>query len=245
MKKILLGMALLAVFIAVLLLRPRPVSKPAATPGPKPVAMTPAPATNAVRTNKTGFYPLNKLKTRYSDFSDAERAEFQSNFVARYKPALDKWANAFSGRVPFSPDEITPDKFAERIGPTARYHEYIFVVDGITIGVADKVGTAARVDYLNAPTQTRQLATIPTSGQPPIATVPITRDEIIQMLYADGGVQFKPSDIRITPTGISGSLNGGAYIGVGGNPDNEASWDYDIVLGSDGKLAFYLRPKPQ
>ena len=245
MKKILLGMALLAVVIAVLLLRPRPVSKPAATPGPKPVAMTPAPATNAVRTNKMGFYPLNKLKTRYSDFSDAERAEFQSNFVARYKPALDKWANAFSGRVPFSPDEITPDKFAERIGPTARYHEYIFVVDGITIGVADKVGTAARVDYLNAPTQTRQLATIPTSGQPPVATVPITRDEIIQMLYADGGVQFKPSDIRITPTGFSGSLNGGAYIGVGGNPDNEASWDYDIVLGSDGKLAFYLRPKPQ
>jgi hypothetical protein len=47
--------------------------------------------------------------------------------------------------------------------------------------------------------------------------------------------------IRITPTGFSGSLNGGAYI----DPDNEASWDYDIVLGSDGKLAFYLRPKPQ
>ncbi len=237
---------MLVVVIAVVMMRSRPVFKPAATPESKPAITVGASPTNSLRTNNpTAFFPLNKMKTRYAGFTDAEKAEFQSNFVARYKPALDKWANAFSGRVPFSLDEVTPDKFAERIGPTARYHEYVFVVDGITVGIADKVGNAARVDYLNAPTQTRQLATIPTSGQPPIATVPITRDEIIQMLYTDSGVQFKPNDIRITPTGFSGSLNGGAFIAVGGNPDNEASWDYDLVLGSDGKLAFYLRPKPQ
>lgn len=247
MKKFLLGVAaILAVVAVIVMVRTRLESKPSIQQEPeppKPVAVTP-PATNEVRTNNLGVYPLEKVKTRYQYFTDAEKAEFQSNFVSRYKPALNKWCGAFSGRVPFSPDEVTSDKFVERIGPTARYHEYIFVVDGITMGIADKA-EGASVDYLNAPSQTRQLSTMPTGGQAPISSAPITRDELIQMLYADGGVQFKPNDIRITPTGFSGSLNGGAYVSVGGSPDNEASWDYDIVLGNDGKLAFYLRPKPQ
>lgn len=247
MKKFLLGIAVLAIVaVALVMVRHRPESKPLAqqeTKLPAPVTSAP-PSTNDVRTNNLGFYPLEKVKTRYQHFTDAEKAEFQSNFVSRYKPALNKWGDAFSGRLPFSTDEVTPDKFVERVGPTAKYHEYIFVVDGITLGIADK-GGAVRVDYLNAPQQTKQLATLPTGGEAPTATAPISRDQVMKMLYDEGGVQFKPNDIRITPTGFSGSLNGGAYISVGGNPDNEASWDYDIVLGNDGKLAFYLRPKPQ
>ncbi len=182
------------------------------------------------------------MKTPWKYLTDAEKAEFQSNFVARYKPAFDKWSLAFSGRIPFSSNSLTSEKFVERIGPNSRYHEYVFVIDGITLGIEDK-GGIARVGYLNSPKETKQLATLPTSGEVPIGSSPISRDELIKMLYAECGVQFKPQDIRITPTGFSGSLNGGAYASVGGNPDNEASWTYDMVFGNDGKLAFYLRPQ--
>ena len=33
----------------------------------------------------------SKLKSRLSDFSDLEKAEFESNFAARYQPALESW----------------------------------------------------------------------------------------------------------------------------------------------------------
>ncbi|MGA2246654.1 MAG: hypothetical protein ABSH48_16805 [Verrucomicrobiota bacterium] len=245
MKKILLLVVVVAIVGAVVMMR-RPEAKPTVPLEAKPTVAAAEPlATNEVRTNNMGFFPLEKVKTQWKYFTDAEKAEFQSNFVARYKPAFNKWCDAFPGRVPISPDEVTPDKFVERIGPTARYHDYIFVVNGITLGIEDKAGVGARVDYLNAPSQTRQLAMMPTGGQAPISTSPITRDEVIQMLNADGGEQYKPQDIRITPTGYSGALNGGAYISVGGNPDNEASWDYDMVLGNDGKLAYFLRPRPR
>ena len=34
----------------------------------------------------------------------------------------------------------------------------------------------------------------------------------------------------------------GTIVNVGGNPDNAASWEYDMVFGSGGKLAYYLKP---
>ena len=43
------------------------------------------------------------------------------------------------------------------------------------------------------------------------------------------------------PSGYSGALNGGAIVNVGGNPDNAASWKYDMVFGADGRLVYYLR----
>jgi hypothetical protein len=120
------------------------------------------------------------------------------------------------------------------------YGEYVFVINGITLGVSDSRGVA-QVDYLNDPQQTRKLAQIPNGAEAPIATPPITREEILNILETDSGTQFPPSEVRMTPSGFSGSLNGGVMVNVGGTPENGASWTYDMVFGPDGNLAYFLR----
>ena len=132
-------------------------------------------------------------------------------------PVLHQWAKAFDGHLPLGPDTITADKAVQRVGYNTNVYEYIFVVNGITLGVADSKGAAA-VDYLNAPKQTRELAKVPDGSQAPSATLPLTKQDIIAMLEADGGTRFPESEIRLIPSGLSGSLNGGMYAEVGGDP---------------------------
>lgn len=180
------------------------------------------------------------MKHRASEFNADQKAEFMANFQGKYKPAIIKWCSAFNGHVPFAPDEVTAEKLVERIGINSAYSEYVFVVDGITLGVQDTKGTV-QVDYLNAPQQTRKMAVLPDGTQAPIVTMPVTREEIVKMLDAVSGTQFRAQEIRMTPSGLSGSLNGGALANVGGNPENGASWKYDMVFGPDGKLAYYLK----
>jgi hypothetical protein len=182
-----------------------------------------------------------KLKFRTSDFSSVERSNFLANFEARYKPAIEKWAKAFEGHIPIDPKQVTADNFIERVGPNPSfYSEYVFVVDGITLGVEDSRGTA-RVDYLNAAHQTAKLAIVPDGSQAPITSAPVAREEITRMLEADGGVHYAPQEIRVIPSGMSGSLNGGAFVNVGGDPNKGGTWKYDMVFGPDGKLAYFLR----
>ena len=208
-----------------------------------PVSAPPQPAV-ALATNtppnvssNAGFHV--KVKTRYSEFTDAEKAEFQANFEKRYRPALSNWCNAYGSHVPFSQRSVTPDKLAERIGMNAAYHEYVFVVDGITLGIQDTKGIA-RVDYLNDPTQTKRMAMQP-DGTAPLIVSPVPRRDVMTMLVADSGNQFPPDQVRLVPSGFSGGLNGGVMVHVGGSPDNAASWKYDMVFDADGKLAYYLR----
>ena len=47
----------------------------------------------------------------------------------------------------------------------------------------------------------------------------------------------------VTPTAFSGTMNGGAEVSGGGDPINSASWKFTLVLGADGKLAYYLRSR--
>ena len=192
------------------------------------------------QTSSPPHLAFSKLKSDLKDFTDFEKAEFATNFVTRYKPALEKWCGAFSNRVPISADAVTTDNFVERIGTRPAYREYIFVVDGITLGIQDKNGVA-RVDYLNVPQQTRELARLPDGSEAPISIAPVSKDEVVKILFAEGGTQFKPNDVRLIPSGYSGALNGGAFVNVGGNPNNAASWKYDMVFGANGKLAYYLR----
>lgn len=80
--------------------------------------------------------PHPKIKTRFSEFTGSEKAEFEANFKQRYKPALNKWCEAYDGHVPFSPDSVSTKSFVERVGKNASvYSEYVFVVDGITLGI--------------------------------------------------------------------------------------------------------------
>lgn len=132
------------------------------------------------------------------------------------------------------------DNFVERIGTKPAYHEYIFVVNGITLGIQDK-GGVAMVDYLNVPKETGKMTMLP-HGEAPISKTPVSKEDVVRMLAAESGIQLKPNDIRMIPSGYSGALNGGAVVSVGGNPDNAASWQYNLVFRSDGKLAYYLKP---
>ena len=183
----------------------------------------------------------SKIKTRWSDFSDTEKNEFAYNFVERYQPALERWCGAFSNRVPFSPGSVTVNNMVERIGTMPVYREYIFVVDGITLGIQDKRGVA-QVDYLNVPKETGKMTLLP-HAEAPISTTPVSKNEVVKMLAVESGIQLKPNDIRLIPSGYSGALNGGAIVNVGGDPDNAATWKYDMVFGNDGKLVYYLRGK--
>lgn len=137
---------------------------------------------------------------------------------------------------------MTPQNFVDRIGRTAAYHEYVFVVDGITLGIEDKNGVA-RVDYLNDPHQTKKLTLPPDGTHAPIAAVPLAKAELAKMLATEGGKEFPLDQIRVIPSGFSGALNGGMFVHVGGDPENAASWDYDMIFDADGMLAYYLKNK--
>jgi hypothetical protein len=195
--------------------------------------------TNAINTNTIAHSPP-KIRIFMSQLTPAERADFQTNFTKRYQPAIAKWAKAFAGHLPIDPDSITPDTANSRVGLKPDYYQYIFVVKGVTIGVADAKGTA-QVVYLNAREQTQKLATLPDGSQTPTTLAPLTAQEIAGMLEADGGGHFAPNEIRLSPSGMAGNLNGGMFAAVGGDSDNAASWKYNLVFGPDGNLAYYAR----
>jgi len=182
----------------------------------------------------------SKIRHRASEFSADEKTKFLSDFGLRCKPAIDSWFKAYNGHIPFDLNAVTPEKLVERIGINASFGEYVFVVDGITLGVRDSKGIV-QVDYLNDPIQTQKMAMLPNGAEPPIAEMPVNRPEITQMVAADSGTQFPPNEIRMTPSGFSGGLNGGTLVQIGGDPRNGASWKFDMVFGPDGKLAYYLR----
>ena len=82
---------------------------------------------------------------------------------------------------------------------------------------------------------------LPTSGEAPIIATPVDKNQLVEMLGTDSGEQFRANDVRLIPSALSGALNGGALVHVGGDPNNAASWEYDLVFGADGKLAYYLK----
>jgi len=180
------------------------------------------------------------VKHRASEFNADQKAEFMANFQRKYQPAIAEWCKAFAGHVPVGAEGVTTEDFVERIGVNALYSEYVFVVNGITLGVRDSKGSV-RVDYLNDPHQTGKMAVLPDGAKAPIMETPVTREEVAQMIEAAGGSRFPAQEIRMTPSALSGSLNGGVLVHVGGDPDNGASWKYDMVFGPDGKLAYYLK----
>lgn len=185
----------------------------------------------------------SKIRRRASELSDSQRAQFLADFEKRYRPAIEHWFDAYHGHLPFAADAVTPDKLVENIGADASFGEYVFVVDGITLGVRDSKGTA-QVDYLNDPKQTRKMSALPNGAEAPIPDMPVNRQEVTQMVATDSGTQFPPNEVRMTPSGFSGALNGGELVHVGGDARNGATWKFDMVFGADGKLAYYLRGQP-
>lgn len=200
------------------------------------------PASNAPVTGVSKPQPtsLTGVRHRASALSPDQMQEFRKKFEARYKPAIRKWAHAYQNHLPFSVDAISADTFVERIGRDPSYNEYVFVVNRITLGVADHNGEA-RVDYLNDPSATAKLGALPPNAPTPILQIPVTQAEVGLMLKADSGNAAEETNIHMIATGVSGALNGGVNVIVGGDVNNFLSWSYNIVFGPDGKMVYYLK----
>src|SRR5215831_10634983 len=89
-------------------------------------------------------------RTGASQFSDASKAEFVAAFRERYRPVIEAWCRIYEGHLPFLPEAVTAERFVERVGSSSTNCEYIFVVDGVTLGLEEKKGVA-HVAYLYAP----------------------------------------------------------------------------------------------
>ena len=91
----------------------------------------------------------------------------------------------------------------------------------------------------------KQLNQIPRDGTAPDLSVPVTAAQVISMVKADSGVEFKPNEVTISPTGAACSLMGGAFVYVlptGRGPGTiPAEWKMDFIVGRDGKLVNYGR----
>jgi hypothetical protein len=184
-----------------------------------------------------------KVKSRANEFSDSEKSDFKENFEKKYRPAILKWCDVYHGHIPIAAGDITADKLAERVGIGGDYNEYIFVVNGVTLGVCDSKAEVT-VDYLNVRSETQKMNTLPNGSQVPNLTSPVNQRDILAMVQSDIGKEFNTKDVQTIPTGISGALNGGAMVEVGGDPNNFASWRLNMVFGADGRLAYYLKGPP-
>lgn len=145
------------------------------------------------------------------EMTEDEKAEFAKVFDEQFKPAVEKWFKAYEGRVPFQLDDLTSDKFVERIGRNSSFYLYTFVFDGITFTIQDSDGKA-KVFYMMTRKAAIEMNSLPGDGFVPDLSVPVNREEIIRMVRADSGVEFKPHEVIISPTGAACALNGGAFV---------------------------------
>jgi hypothetical protein len=169
-----------------------------------------------------------------------ERADLGKKFTAKIKPAMENWCKAYSGHVPFNPEDLTLDKFKEQIGRNAGFTIYTFMLDGITFCVRDSNGRVV-VNYLNAP-QSKLLSRLP-SGTAPALDLPVSRNDIIRMVRADSGTEFKPNEVQIRPTGLASAMSGGAFVHIAplwGDPNN-ALCKVSLVFGPSGDIVYYDR----
>ncbi len=193
----------------------------------------PAPASNLPPVK------MRKYMLRADEFTEADWGRFTSDFEAHIKPAFSNWCRVYADYAPFDLGRFTTNAFTVKVGRG----DYMFTIDGVTVGVRHATGYAgdvpAFVSYMDNHGQSRMMMELPTDGKPPNLRVPVTRDQVIEMLGRDAGIRYPPDKIRMHPTGLSGALAGGVRFDVGGDPNNGISWDFALVFGPDNKLVYY------
>jgi hypothetical protein len=218
--------------------------------GPATAVETNVAQTASVATNKTAQAqkrhepPRNLLNTkRASEFTDDEKKELVEIFKTKLRPAAEKWFLAYSNHIPFALSDLTLDKFVERIGKDSSYRLYTFVMGDVTFTIQE-TKDGAKVNYLMSRNAAVEMNSIPTAGTIPNLSVPVNRADIIGMVQADSGVQFKPNEVIIRPTAAASAINGGEFVHTvpaGANPNNALSSKIDLVFNADGKLVNYDR----
>ncbi len=196
---------------------------------------------DALAGKKSGLMPF-KGSLRVEDMSAEQRRKLAQMFTNEFKPALARWSGAYKGHAPFREEDVKLEQFKHRLGNDTGNGIYTFVLDnGATLDFAE-TGGSARVFYLMSATGAKALNSIASSGMAPNLSVPITREEVVQMALADTGKQFLPNQILIRPTGAACSLQGGAFVSVGGNANQWDLTNVSFVIGPDGMLVNYEAP---
>jgi hypothetical protein len=214
-------------------------------PTSQPIAVVPsnAPAVPG----KPHDWTLNHGE-RPSEFTEEEKQAFTNLFVTKLKPVAEKWASVYTNRVPFNLADLTPDKVVDRHGwGDSRYDSYMFVMGDITFGI-EIFGGDTHVNYLASRQGVRAMNAMPKLAGPADLSMPVTREQVLDLVEADSGKRFPPNEIALTPTGQSGSLMGGATVEVGKDASNPEfthvttkETSFSLTFDSDGKLVYYER----
>ncbi len=185
--------------------------------------------------------PLGTI--RAAQLSEREKEELAKKFEHKFKPAITKWFSAYGDRIPFRPNEITLDKFVERLGDRSSFCLYTFVLGDITFTIQES-NDAAKVSYLASRKATLDMNK-PSNGETPKTDLPVNREEVTQMVKVDTGTAFPPNEILMSPTGIAFAMNGGANVRIGppknAPPAVSGPDKLDMVFDQSGKLVYYMR----
>jgi len=200
-----------------------------AAPPTTPLSPLPLPTTNlevALLNNR----PANKL-------TPEGKAELKRVFDEILKPAIDKWADAYKGHIPFNIPDVTLEKFYAMSGGC-----YTFMIGSTTFVVLHNQ-KYTKVFYLMTKQRAHDLNSIPTDGKPRDLSVPITREEVLPMAEADTGLHYELKDIVIKPTGAYCTIDGGADVEVGIKYENGMELarldNLSFTIGKDGKFITY------
>lgn len=177
---------------------------------------------------------------RAADMTAEEKVRLAKDFKEKYKPAVEKWFQAYPDRVPFELEDFTLDKFHSCLGD----YMYTFMIGDTTFTIQDSPKLGLKVSYLMTRKGARDLNNLPGGGFVPDLTVPVAREEIIRMVKADSGVEFKPNEVIIKPTAAACALNGGAFVSIlpsGADPDNALNNKISMVFGPNGRFVSYVR----
>jgi hypothetical protein len=203
---------------------------------------------NRKTTNTSARSPMEEIRTmqgmyvRAQDMSDPERADLGEKFTQQFRPALERWNAAYTNRLPFDLSEVTLDKFNSKLARSM----FTFMIGSTTLTfIAPKEGgESAKVGYLMVKQAALDINRLPSKGFVPNLNTPITREEVLRMLKADTGRDFKPSEIIIRPTAKASAMNGGAFVDLlpeGLDPNNGLNYKISMVFNANGKLVNYER----
>jgi len=225
-----------------------PHEPPAAVPPPSVSVPTITVSSNApVIAAKPQPLPGNLTK-RPSEFTDEEKQEFTNLFLTKLKPVAEKWASVYTNRVPFNLDDLTADKFVSQLGRNrTNYRSYTFVMGDITFVIQEFHGDTY-VNYLASRRGMGAMNTLPKLAGPADLSMPVTREQVLDLVEADSGKRFPSNEVNLIPTGQSGSLMGGVDAEVGKDANNPEfvhvttkEMSFSLTFGPDGKLVYYER----
>ena len=180
--------------------------------------------------------------TKKADMTDEQKKNLARMFTGKFLPALEHWSAAYSNRIPFDVAEVTLDKFHSALGS----HMFTFMLGSTTLTFVDSKDPAASaiVGYLMVRQAAVDMNNLPKPGFMPELNLPISTDEVLRMVKADLGVEFKPNEVIIRPTGKASALNGGAFVDLlpsGADPNNALDYKISMVIDANGKLVNYER----